>query len=101
MANPKKTKVMMFNQKDDQEIKTIDGSVLEVVNEFTYLGSLVSSTEVDIQIRMNLSWAALNKLNNIWRSNLSREFKTQLFCSTVESVLLYGCESWTLTTETE
>ena len=61
----------------------------------------MSSTEADISRRINLSWAALNKPNKIWRSELSRTFKTKLFCSTVESVLLYGCESWTLTTETE
>ena len=32
----------------------------------------------------------------IWRSSLSTEFKLRLFASTVESVLLYGCEAWTL-----
>ena len=50
---------------------------------------------------MGLAWIAFNKLDKIWKSNLSKSFKKKLFCSTVESVLLYGCETWTLTVELE
>ena len=97
MANAKKTKVMAFNQTIEPRIQTSDGSILEVVDDFTYLGSLVSSSKSDIKRRIALAWAAANKLHKIWKSGLSRTFKTRLFCSTVESVLLYGCETWTLT----
>ena len=90
MANPKKTKVIIFNQNGDNNIRTSDGSILEVVSEFTYLGSLVSSSEADIRRRIGLAGNALNKLDKIWRSKLSKLFKTKLFCSTVELVLLYG-----------
>ena len=41
LANAKKTKVMSYNQPTEVKIKTKDGSILEVVDEFTYLGSLV------------------------------------------------------------
>ena len=97
IANAKKTKVMMFNQPTGVQIKTKDDTVLEEVKEFTYLGSLVSSTMEDIRRRIALAWRACNKLNKIWKSPLSRNIKIRLFTSTVESVLLYGCESWTLT----
>ena len=33
----------------------------------------------------------------IWSSNLSKKFKTRLFITTVESILLYGSETWTIT----
>ena len=34
----------------------------------------------------------------IWKSQLSRKCKLNIFTSTVESVLLYGAETWSLTT---
>ena len=97
LANPKKTKVMAFNCPNQVNIRTSDGSVLEVVSEFTYLGSLVSSPAADIGKRIALAWTASNKMSKIWKSSLSRKIKTRLFRSTVESVLLYGSEAWTLT----
>ena len=90
MANPKKTKVMTFNSPSKIDIKTSDGSILEEVDDFTYLGSLVSSSRADIAKRIGLAWAAHNKMSIIWRSTLSRKTKTRLFRSTVESVFLYG-----------
>ena len=61
MASAKKTKVMSYNQQVEPKIKTSDGTVLEVVKEFTYLGALVCSTYEDIKIRIALAWAAQNK----------------------------------------
>ena len=40
---------------------------------------------------------ACNSLNNIWRSNLTKSIKLKFFQATVESVLLYGSETWTVT----
>ena len=39
----------------------------------------------------------MNKMEKIWHSNLSKFLKVQFFRATVESVLLYGAECWTLT----
>ena len=36
-------------------------------------------------------------MNNVWKSNLSRNLKIRFFRATIESVLLYGAETWTLT----
>ena len=36
-------------------------------------------------------------MRNIWNSKLSRNFKIRLIIANVEFVLLYGCETWTLT----
>ena len=40
-------------------------------------------------------------MKRVWKSNVSKELKTRLFIATVESVLMYGCESWTFTSALE
>ena len=48
----------------------------------------------DLKIRKALAWRTCHQIRNIWKSTLSR--KLRLMHTTVESVLLYGCETWTL-----
>ena len=36
-------------------------------------------------------------MDNLWKSDLRRDLKIRLFTDTVESVLLYGSETWTMT----
>ena len=95
--NSKKTEVMLYNILEHSPLKTITGDELKEVEDFKYLGSWVASTENDIKIRKALAWRALNKMNNIWKSHMSRGTKLSFFTATVETVLLYGCEAWTLT----
>ena len=97
VMNAKKTKMMAYNQEDDVKIITRDGSQLEVVQDFKYLGSWVDSRENDTKIHKSEAWRALNKLKKIWKSILSRDIKISLLGSAVESVLLYGSDTWTLT----
>ena len=42
-----------------------------------------------------------HKLTKIWKSSLQRSIKIKLFTATVESFLLYGCDTWTLTQKLE
>ncbi|KAI8481133.1 hypothetical protein Bbelb_411470 [Branchiostoma belcheri] len=74
---------------------------LEKVEDFKYLGSHMESTAKDINSRKAAAWRACNKMDKIWKSDLSSKLKTRLFLSTVESVLLYGCEAWTFTPKLE
>ena len=62
MANPKKT-LMTFNCTSKIDIKTSDGSILEKVDDFTYLGTLVSSSRADIAKRIDLAWAGQDEHN--------------------------------------
>ena len=41
-----------------------------------------------------MAWKACNNLSKIWKTNLSKNI---MFQSTVESALLYGSETWTVT----
>ena len=47
-VNADKTEYMSFNQKED--IPTLNGGSLRLVDKFTYFGSSVSSTENDINM---------------------------------------------------
>ena len=90
---------MCFNQKGD--ISTLDGTSLELVDKFTYLGSSVSSTEKDIDTRLPKAWTAIDRLSIIWKSNLADKMKRSFFQAAVVSVLLYGCTTSTLTKRLE
>ena len=83
----------------------MNGQILEEVENFKYLGSTLSkdgSSTKEIKIRLGLATSAMTRLNNIWKSNsISLPTKLKLYKSLVVSILLYGCESWTLTADTE
>ena len=49
-VNAHKTEYMCFNQTGD--ISTLNGSSLKLEDKFTYLGSSVSSTERDVNMRL-------------------------------------------------
>ncbi len=94
--NTKKTKYMAYNTQQSNGIKTDDGTELDMVPDFKYLGAWMESSEKDIKVRIALAWKALNSMNTVWSSCMSQLLKVRLFTATVESVLLYGCEAWTL-----
>ena len=97
--NTMKTQCMVFNHQDDVTVKTSTGAILEVVEDLKYLGSWTQSSSKDINTRKARAWRACNKLTKIWKSNLPRSSKIKLFQATVESILLYGSETWTVTTK--
>ena len=96
----KRNTYITYNQ-DESELITLTGKQLKCVKDFKYLGSWISSSEKDMNTRIGLAWAAANKMDIIWQSAMRTELKIQFFRSTVESVLLYGSESWTLTKKME
>ena len=56
----------------------------------------MASSEKDFEIRKALAWSACHKLKAIWSSQLSNELKVSLFRATVESVLTYNAQTWTV-----
>jgi len=78
-------------------LRDIHGAEIPCVPEYTYLGCLVSSQEADIRARVSKAWGVFTRLSKVWKAPLSRAVKVRLFTACVEAVLLYGCESWTLT----
>ena len=99
--NALKTEAMSFNQPPDIKLKSLTIQEIKMVDEFKYLGGWMSSSAKDMKIRIAQAWTACHKLIKIWKSSLNMNIKVRLFTTTVESVLLYGSESWTLTSNQE
>jgi len=74
------------------EIKSTLGTI--------YLGSWIDSSLKDMNIRIQMAWSAAGKLE-IRQSHLERNLERNFSKRTVESVLLYGSENWTLTKSME
>ena len=93
----KKSKIMCVNSSPTRTIN-IDGEPLDHIEEFTYLGSVIStdnSAQRDIKARLNKARCAFSRLKNIWKSKqYSLSTKVRIYNSNVKSVLLYGSECW-------
>ena len=63
---------------------------LKLVDQFKYLSSNISSTQIDVNIHIGKVWAANGRLSIIWRYHLSDKIKRDFFWAVAESVLLYG-----------
>ena len=77
----------------------INGSVLQHVNQFIYLGALVTDngSKSEILSRIAKAQSSLSKLKSLWEDkNISTSSKIRLLRSMVISIFLYACESWTL-----
>ena len=90
-------KTQNFNINTDHKLRYVNVSQLKSVDNYTYLGSEISSVDKEIKIRIAKSWSALDKLSSILKSNLTATLNRNFFRALVESVLLYGSEAWTLT----
>lgn len=95
--NGSKTKFLAYNTEAHPPLRTRLGTVLEQKEDFKYLGSWVDDSAKDINVRKSLAWKALNDMTKIWNSNMNPDLKKRFFVATVESILLYGCESWAMT----
>ena len=96
--NANKTEYMSFKR---GAISTQSGEPLKLVDKFTYLGSSISSTESDVDIRLVKAWNAIDRLSVIWKSDLSNQIKRVFFQAVAMSIPLYGCTKWTQTKRIE
>ena len=98
IVNTQKTKIMAINDKSNKTPIKISDTNIEEVDNFTYLGSVISNdngTSKDIKSRLSKARTAFCQLRPIWRStSLSRNTKLRIYNSNVKSVLLYGSECW-------
>ena len=98
--NATKTKLMHIGTKPGDGV-SVAGEPIDEVDEFTYLGSIVSKmggTDEDIQAQIGKARQAFVMLRPIWRSvALTTKTKLRVFGSNVKAVLLYGSETWRLT----
>ena len=100
----KKTEVMHQPAKKGRYLNPrilINGKNVKCVNEFTYLGSIVSrdnSLNPELNTRIARANSSFNRLNErLWRkSGIRLCTKVMVYKAVVLSSLLYGSEAWTL-----
>ena len=98
--NAEKTKVMTTD--GSQANVHLDGTQIEQVQEFKYLGSLVQEKKVasttEVHSRIGQATAAFASLRwCLWKkTNISTKNKIRLFRTLILPILLYGSETWTL-----
>lgn len=100
MVNVTKTVLMALGHlpADASPSVEIYGKSIEHVADFRFLGSWIKSSEKDFNVRRALAWKASMAMLRIWKSeSIPNWAKRSLFRSTVEPVLLYGAEAWTMT----
>ena len=88
-------KLVCFKQ--NGAICTLSGKPLKLIDQFTYLGSNISSAESDVNIRIVKAWIAIDRLSINEKPNLSDKIKWDFFQSVARLALLYSCTTWTLT----
>ena len=63
--------------KQDEAISTLNGK--EFVEQFTYIGSNITSTESNVNICIEKAWTAMDRLLIIWKSKISVKIKWEFF----------------------
>ena len=103
-VGPDKTKEMTYNPNGFQKEIKIKGQRLEEVENFMYLGAIISNegSKPEILSRIAQTTAVLSRLKIIWRNtNISLASKVKLMRTLIMSTFLYACESWALTADIE
>jgi len=83
----------------------IDNSSIESVEEFKYLGTTLTdqnSIQEEIKSRLKLGNACYHSVQNLLSSRLlSKNLKIKIYRTIILLVVLYGCETWSLTLREE
>ncbi|KAJ4429104.1 hypothetical protein ANN_26105 [Periplaneta americana] len=107
-VKPEKTKYMIMSR--DQNIVR-NGNIkirylsFEEVEKFKYLGATVTNindTREEIKLRINMGNACYYSVEKLLSSSLlSKNLKVRIYKTVILPVVLYGCETWTLTLREE
>jgi len=99
-CNWQKTKLQNVGVGSTPPTVQVDGHIVDPVTKFTYLGSDITSdgfATAELHRRVGFASSILGQLDGVWsHSRLSLNTKLRLYTSLVQSVLLYGSETWTL-----
>ena len=83
----------------------VDNSSIERVEEFKYLGTTLTnqnSIQEEIRSRLKLGNACYHSVQNLLSSSLlSKNVKIKIYRTVILPVVLYGCETWSLTLREE
>ena len=83
----------------------VDYSSIERVEEFKYLGTTLTnqnSIQEEIKSRLKLGNACSHSVQNLLSSSLlSKNLKIKIYRTIILPIVLYGCETWSLTLREE
>ncbi|KAJ4435398.1 hypothetical protein ANN_18013 [Periplaneta americana] len=107
-VNPEKTKYMIMSR-DENIIRNgnikIGNLSFEEVEKFKYLGATVTNINdirEEIKRRINMGNACYYSLEKLLSSSLlSKNVKVRIYKTVILPIVLYGCETWTLTLREE
>lgn len=98
--NKLKTKAMTNSSR---ETLIVNGSEIEYVQEYTYLGQVISPKDLttkEMEIRIGNAWKRYWTYKEIMKSKeMSVNIKRKLYNTCILPVLTYGCQTWALTKE--
>ena len=107
-VNADKTKYMVMSRDQNagrSHNRRIDNRSFVRVEEFKYLGTTLTnqnSIQEEIKIRLKSENACHHSVQNILSSSLlSRNSKIKIYRNIIMLVVLYGCETWSLTLREE
>ncbi|KAJ4432088.1 hypothetical protein ANN_20702 [Periplaneta americana] len=107
-VNPEKTKYMIMSR-DESIVRNgnikIGNLSFEEVEKFKYLGAIVTNindTRKEIKHRINVGNACYYSVEKLLPSSLlMKNLKVRIYKTVILPVVLYGCETWTLTLREE
>ena len=96
--NHRKSKLMIIGEEEVMDV-VVRGEKLEQVEANKYLGTEISvdwRSEKEIRLRIGMAKQAYLRRRMVFNSKMDIELRKRLVKCLVWSVLLYGCEVWTL-----
>ena len=101
--NIAKTKIMHIDKTTMEREIYVNEERLEVVENFEYLGSLITNngdTLKEIKRRLSIALQRLKQLNKLWNGT-DRTTKIRFLRACIFPIATYACETWTLTKQAE
>ena len=56
----------------------------------------MAKSDQDFYIRKSIAWRACHTINRLWNSTLDTHLNIRIFKVTIETILLYRSETWTV-----
>ena len=101
--NANKTKIMKTDKTQTEIDIKIENNTVEEIEEFEYLGSIISNNgdiNKEIQIRMAIALQKTRQMRKLWHGT-DKNTKIRFLRALIFPIATYGSESWTINKTSE